>query len=75
MDIKEKINEIVEKIKDNADIKEAFEKVPDTSVYRLYDTTNGFVGVANISDFIVYKFPCQYFIECKSVHGNVFPLK
>lgn len=51
-------------------IRDAFEKVPDTCVTRLLDPTNGYLGVRNISDFIIYRYPYQYFIECKSVHGN-----
>lgn len=54
-------------------IRESFEKVPDTSVTRLYDSTSGFVGVATPCDFIVYHYPYQYFIECKTVHGNTLP--
>lgn len=55
-------------------IKEAFLKVPNTSVVRLPDPTSGYLGVRNISDFIVYHYPHQYFIECKSVHGNTLSI-
>ena len=54
-------------------IKEAFEKVPHTSVTRLIDPQNGYAGVRNICDFIVYHSPHQYFIECKSCYGNTLP--
>lgn len=54
-------------------VKESFLKVPHTSVVRLPDPTNGYLGIRNISDFIVYNYPNQYFIECKSVHGNLLP--
>ena len=54
-------------------IKEAFEKVPHTSVTRLIDPQNGYAGVRNICDFIVYHYPHQYFIECKSCYGNTLP--
>jgi len=54
-------------------IKEAFEKVPGVSIDRLHDQMNGFAGSANISDFIIYKYPYEYYIECKSVHGNTLP--
>lgn len=33
---------------------------------RLYDTTNGFAGVNNPCDFVIYKRPYNYYIECKS---------
>lgn len=55
-------------------IKEAFERVPNTSVDRLHDQMNGFAGSTNICDFIVYHKPNIYYIECKSVHGNILPL-
>jgi len=54
-------------------IKEAFEKVDGVSIDRLHDQTNGFAGSKNICDFIVYKKPYEYYIECKSVHGNTLP--
>ena len=54
-------------------IREAFEKVPNVSVDRLHDQTNGFRGSQNICDFIVYKEPYEYYIECKSVHGASLP--
>ena len=56
-------------------IREAFEKVPNVSVDRLHDQTTGFKGSQNICDFIVYKEPYEYYIECKTVHGNVLPFK
>ena len=55
-------------------VKEAFEKVPNVSIDRLHDQMNGFMGSANVSDFIMYKYPHEYYIECKSVHGNTLPL-
>ena len=55
-------------------IKEAFEGVDNVSVDRLNDQTNGFAGRANICDFIVYKQPCLYYIECKTVHGNTLSI-
>ncbi len=55
-------------------IRGCFEKVPDTSVTRLPDPVMGYLGYRNISDFIVYHYPHQFFIECKSCHGNTFPI-
>lgn len=55
-------------------IKESFEKVPNISIDRLHDQTNGYIGSSNICDFIVYKKPYEYYIECKTIHGNTFPL-
>ena len=56
-------------------IRQAFEKVPGVSIDRLHDQTNGFKGSQNICDFIVYKEPHEYYIECKSVHGNTLPFR
>lgn len=56
-------------------IRESFEKIPGVSVDRLHDQTTGYRGSQNICDFIVYKAPYQYYIECKSVHGNTLPFK
>ena len=55
-------------------IRKAFEEVPGVSVDRLHDQMTGYkVTSANICDFIVYKKPYEYYIECKSVHGNTLP--
>lgn len=54
-------------------IKESFLKVPNVSIDRLHDQTTGFKGSQNICDFIVYKEPYEYYIECKSVHGASLP--
>lgn len=56
-------------------IRKSFEKIPGVSIDRLHDQTNGFRGSQNICDFIVYKKPYEYYIECKSVHGNVLPFR
>ena len=55
-------------------IRSAFEKVPNVSVDRLHDQTTGFRGSQNICDFIVYRKPYEYYIECKSVHGNTLSI-
>ena len=55
-------------------IKSAFEKVNDVSIDRLHDQTTGYIGSSNICDFIVYKKPYEYYIECKTVHGNTFSI-
>jgi len=56
-----------------AKIREAFEKIPDTSVVRLIDPQNGFAGICNMCDFIIYHYPHIYLIECKSCYGNTLP--
>lgn len=54
-------------------IKRAFEAVDGVSIDRVHDQTTRYRGSKNICDFIVYKYPYQYYIECKSVHGNTLP--
>lgn len=54
-------------------IREAFEKVPNVSIDRVHDQTNGYKGSQNICDFIVYREPYEYYFECKSVHGASLP--
>lgn len=56
-------------------VRESFERVPGVSIDRLNDNTAGFKGIAGICDFIVYKEPYEYYIECKSVHGNTLPFR
>lgn len=45
-------------------------KVPDIDVYRIPDQQSGYFGSRNISDFMVYKYPKHYYLECKTVWGN-----
>lgn len=54
-------------------IREDFEKVTHVSVDRIPDQTMHHKGAVNVADFIVYKKPYEYYIECKTVHGNTFP--
>lgn len=51
-----------------------FKAVPETSVLRLYDPQGGQAGVSNICDFVVYHYPHQLFIECKSCYGNTLSI-
>lgn len=48
--------------------------VPDSSIDRLFDGTAGFKNISNISDFICYKYPNIYYIECKTTKDVSFPL-
>ena len=54
-------------------VREAFEKVPNVSLDRIHDQTTRYKGSTNICDFIVYREPYEYYIECKSVHGASLP--
>lgn len=40
---------------------------------RLYDTTNGYVGINNPCDFIYYAYPIQILIEAKTVKSDRMP--
>ena len=47
---------------------------PGGTIDRIYDTTNGYKTISNISDFIGYVYPNILYLECKSHQGNTFPL-
>lgn len=49
-----------------------FSKLPGVSLDRLYDTTSGYYGIRNICDFIGYKYPNIFYLECKSSQGNTW---
>ena len=55
-------------------IRKSFECVEGVSIDRINDNTAGFKGIAGICDFIVYLKPYQYYIECKTVHGNTLSI-
>ena len=55
-------------------IREDFEKVTDVSVDRLPDQVTRYRGSSsNPCDFIVYKEPYEYYIECKTTKGASLP--
>jgi hypothetical protein len=53
---------------------DGFSKIEGVSIDRLSDPMAGYAGVKNICDFIVYKQPTLYYIECKSCYGNTFSI-
>lgn len=53
---------------------DGFSKIEGVSIDRLPDPMAGYAGVKNICDFIVYKQPTLYYIECKSCYGNTFSI-
>lgn len=55
-------------------IKKAFKKCVDIYILRLYDTMNGYSSVANPCDFIAFKTPKLFLLECKSCHGASLPV-
>lgn len=54
-------------------IRKAFETLPDVSIDRIPDQTMRHKDRKNVADFIVYRYPYQYYVECKTVHGNTLP--
>ena len=54
-------------------VRDCFLAVPDVSIDRLHDQMTGYKGSVNICDFIVYKEPYEFYMECKAVHGNTLP--
>lgn len=55
-------------------VKDCFLKVNGVSLDRIHDQTTHYKGSTNICDFIVYKYPFEYYIECKAVHGNTLSI-
>lgn len=54
-------------------IYDGFNAIPNVSIDRIPDQTMRYKDRKNVSDFIMFSFPYQYYIECKSVHGNRLP--
>lgn len=54
-------------------IYDGFNAIPNVSIDRIPDQTMKYKGRANVSDFIVYHLPYEYYVECKTVHGNRLP--
>lgn len=52
------------------EMKKAFTKHSDISLDRFPDPVAGYAGIRNICDFGVYKYPFQYYFECKAFSGN-----
>lgn len=56
--------------------KEDFRRsVPGSFLLRLPDQMSGYKGYSkNLCDFIAYKYPNMFLLECKAHEGNTFPL-
>lgn len=52
------------------EVRKSLEKIDGLYVERLYDPQGGYAGVANPCDFICYKRPQFYMLECKSTHED-----
>lgn len=59
-------------------IKEDFVKVPNATIDRLYDVTQGYKSISQISDFVGFIGNKEtqegniFYLEAKSCHGNTF---
>ena len=53
--------------------KEDFSKIPESTIDRIYDVTTVYKSISNVCDFICYKYPNIFYIECKSHKGASFP--
>ena len=56
-------------------IKSSFLKIEGVSLDRLKDSMSGYMGDNTICDFIVYRKPYEFYIECKAIHGNTLNFK
>lgn len=54
-------------------VKQELQRIPGVLCDRLYDNTSGFVNINTPSDFIVFRTPNFYFVECKTIHGQSIP--
>lgn len=54
-------------------VREAFERVPDTIVYRIPDQQTYYSGSKNPCDLFVYHKPVLYAIECKATNKPSLP--
>ena len=53
---------------------ECVKRVDSVQITRLYDPQGGYAGVAHHCDFIIYLYPKEYHIECKSHKGASMPI-
>ena len=57
-----------------AKLKQDWLKVDNSDITRLYDPTNGFKLISNISDFVGYIYPFMFYLEAKTTKENTFAL-
>lgn len=57
------------------EMKKAFSKHSNISLDRFPDPMAGYAGIRNICDFGVYRYPFQYYFECKAFSGNTLNFK
>lgn len=52
----------------------SIEQLGDVNILRLYDPQGGYLSVSNPCDFIAYRRPQEYWLECKSLHENTLSI-
>ena len=55
-------------------VKDCIEALGDVYILRLYDPQGGYTAVANPCDFVCYKRPQFYMLECKERKGNLLSI-
>lgn len=55
-------------------VQECIESLGDVYIQRLYDPQGGYSSVCNPCDFVSYKNPQFYMLECKSTHENTLAI-
>lgn len=55
-------------------VQDCIERLGDVYIQRIYDVQGGYLGVANPCDFVAYKRPQFYMLECKSTHENTLAI-
>ena len=55
-------------------IRKGFEAVPHTTIERMPDPVQGYLGIRNKCDFFAYHYPYVYYLECKTVHSHRLPI-
>ena len=55
-----------------AKFKENWLSLVESDLIRLMDVMSGYKRVKNIADFICYKYPFIFYLDCKSLEGNTF---
>lgn len=56
-------------------IRQALDRLEDSYVFRIPDQMTGYMGSKNPCDFIVYRYPNLYLLECKCCYGTSFSYK
>lgn len=55
-------------------VKEDIERLGNVYIQRLYDPQGGYSSVSNPCDFVAFKRPQFYMLECKSTHANTLSI-